>query len=134
MYKRIQWVHRIQTSIPDVREFVHHVYTGIRAHVAHEKLTREENTMGDFEKWLHEASEAIGVDYEVLEPRINDLLDLTKHVAHSPSRPAAPLTAFLVGVSAGKASGSNEDMSAKALESIKALVSIIEEKFPSSEE
>lgn len=90
--------------------------------------------MGDFEKWLHEASEAIGVDYEVLEPRINDLLDLTKHVAHGPSRPAAPLTAFLVGVSAGKASGSNEDMSDKALESIKALVSIIEEKFPSSEE
>ena len=40
--------------------------------------------MGDFEQWLREAAEELDVDYEILQPRINDLLDLTKHVAHGP--------------------------------------------------
>jgi len=91
--------------------------------------------MGDFEVWLREAAKQLDVDYEVLQPRINDLLDLTKHVAHGPSRPAAPLTAFLVGVSAGQvgASADAKVISDRALESIKTLVKVIEEKYPSDE-
>lgn len=91
--------------------------------------------MGDFEQWLREAAKELDVDYEILQPRINDLLDLTKHVAHGPSRPAAPLTAFLVGVSAGQVgAGADAKVSAdRALESIKALVKIIEERYPADE-
>ncbi|WP_297187856.1 DUF6457 domain-containing protein [uncultured Corynebacterium sp.] len=91
--------------------------------------------MGDFEVWLREAAKQLDVDYEVLQPRINDLLDLTKHVAHGPSRPAAPLTAFLVGVSAGQvgAAADAKVISDRALESIKTLVKVIEEKYPSDE-
>ena len=53
------------------------------------EVESKENTMGDFEKWLHEASEAIGVDYEVLEPRINDLLDLTTACSARPFPPGS---------------------------------------------
>ena len=53
-------------------------------------------------QWLLEACEVLDIDYEGFKAVIPDLLDLTRDVAHGPSRPAAPLTAFLVGVAAGR--------------------------------
>ncbi|MCF4005922.1 DUF6457 domain-containing protein [Corynebacterium uropygiale] len=50
-------------------------------------------------RWLADVAREVGVDPTVLDPAVNDVLDLTKAVAHGPSRPAAPLTAFLVGLS-----------------------------------
>lgn len=52
-------------------------------------------------EWLQAAAAELNVDPEVLGPVITELLDLTRDVAHGPSRPAAPLTAFMVGLSAG---------------------------------
>lgn len=42
------------------------------------------------------------------------ILDLTRTVAHEVARPAAPLTAFLVGVAAGRQDGSPEQVRAAA--------------------
>ncbi len=42
------------------------------------------------------------------------LLDLARDVAHGVARPAAPLTAFLVGLAAGRAGGSTADVRAAA--------------------
>lgn len=53
-------------------------------------------------QWLVAAGEVLGVPEQALTPIIPDLLDLTRDVAHGPSRPAAPLTAFLVGLAAGQ--------------------------------
>ncbi|AIG63673.1 hypothetical protein CATYP_02125 [Corynebacterium atypicum] len=53
-------------------------------------------------KWLVEAATQLGVAPDALTPVIRDLLDLTRDVAHGPSRPAAPLTSFLVGIAAGR--------------------------------
>lgn len=53
-------------------------------------------------QWLVAAGERLGVSSDALTPVIPDLLDLTRDVAHGPSRPAAPLTAFLVGLAAGQ--------------------------------
>lgn len=53
--------------------------------------------------WLEEAARGLGIDPASVHPLTKDLLDLTRDVAHGPSRPAAPLTAFLVGLAAGRA-------------------------------
>lgn len=52
--------------------------------------------------WLDAVVEELDLNHGSMRALIKDLLDLTKHVAHGPSRPAAPLTAFLVGVSVGR--------------------------------
>lgn len=52
--------------------------------------------------WIAEAKTALGIDLEVDVP---GLLDMTKDVAHGVARPAAPLTAFLVGYAAAQAGG-----------------------------
>ncbi|GAB3696054.1 DUF6457 domain-containing protein [Corynebacterium nasicanis] len=55
--------------------------------------------------WLHTAATELGIDPEITRELIGDILDLTRDVAHGPSRPAAPVTAFLVGLAAGRAGG-----------------------------
>ena len=52
-------------------------------------------------KWLVEAANALGLPPEDATRHIRALLDLTRDVAHNRSRPAAPLTAFLVGLASG---------------------------------
>ncbi|KKO79201.1 DUF6457 domain-containing protein [Corynebacterium sp. HMSC074H12] len=49
-------------------------------------------------QWLKEAAELIGASPEEATALVKELLDLTKDVAHTQSRPAAPLTAYLVGL------------------------------------
>jgi len=53
--------------------------------------------------WLESVSTELGQDPAVIRALVEDLLDLTRDVAHGPSRPAAPLTAFLVGLASGRA-------------------------------
>ncbi len=52
--------------------------------------------------WITEAKAVLGIDLEV---DVTGLLDMTKDVAHGVARPAAPLTAFLVGYAAAQAGG-----------------------------
>ncbi len=52
------------------------------------------------EHWTQALREELGITDPV---DIELLLDLTKDVAHNVARPAAPLTAFMVGLAAGKA-------------------------------
>ena len=49
-------------------------------------------------EWLQQVSAALDVDHAVVEASIPTLLDLVRDVAHGPSRPGAPLTAFTVGL------------------------------------
>lgn len=51
--------------------------------------------MEETEAWLAAAASALGIDGEMA---VNDLLALTRDVAHQVTRPAAPLTTYLVGV------------------------------------
>lgn len=59
--------------------------------------------MGTLEQWVALAGDALGLDPAAVD--ITELLDLTRDVAHGVARPAAPLTAFLVGLAAGRAGG-----------------------------
>lgn len=49
------------------------------------------------------------------------VLDLARDAAHGIARPAAPLTTFLVGLAAGRAGGSAEDVQRAAQAAIDAL-------------
>ena len=66
--------------------------------------------MNRLDAWMASAAKALDVDTSALQRDL--LLDLTRDVAHGVARPAAPLTAFLVGLSAGGAGGTAEDVRA----------------------
>jgi hypothetical protein len=62
------------------------------------------------EEWLAQAAEAVGLDGEVGGRHRDLVLDLARDVAHGVARPAAPLTTFLLGLAAGRAGGSDDDV------------------------
>lgn len=53
--------------------------------------------------WIRSLSEALRLDPDGVDR--DGILDLTKDAAHRVARPAAPLTAYLVGVAVGKSGG-----------------------------
>lgn len=58
--------------------------------------------------WLVDAAEALGLDPDDATSLIRELLDLTKDVAHLRSRPAAPLTAYVVGLASSSPAEARE--------------------------
>jgi hypothetical protein len=55
-------------------------------------------------EWVGAVARELGLEGAVDSGELVDVvLDLTSDVAHGVSRPAAPVTAFLVGVAAGRA-------------------------------
>lgn len=56
--------------------------------------------MAEMAQWLEAVSGEVGLDRELITTYQGPLLRLIGTVAHGPSRPAAPLTAFLVGYAA----------------------------------
>ena len=56
--------------------------------------------MAEMARWLEAVSEEVGLDQELISTYQSPLLRLIGTVAHGPSRPAAPLTACLVGYAA----------------------------------
>ncbi|GAB7181968.1 DUF6457 domain-containing protein [Kitasatospora sp. Ki12] len=61
-----------------------------------------ERTLDD---WIAEAKAELGIDLDV---DVRGLLDLARVVAHGVARPAAPLTAFLIGYAAAQQGGGPE--------------------------
>lgn len=57
------------------------------------------------DEWITAVKDELGIDLEV---DIGALLDLARDAAHGVARPAAPLTTFLVGYAAARASGGPE--------------------------
>ncbi|WIM71329.1 DUF6457 domain-containing protein [Corynebacterium suedekumii] len=66
---------------------------------------RKNENLDSAHRWLDTAATELDLDPALVRDLMRDLLDLTRDVAHGPSRPAAPVTAFLVGLSAGRAGG-----------------------------
>lgn len=54
--------------------------------------------MSTLEDW----TVAVCADLDITRPDTNAILRLAREVAHSVDRPAAPLTAYLVGVAVGR--------------------------------
>ena len=56
--------------------------------------------MTTLQNWIDAACAELGIDQAVVDERA--VLDLAREVAHQVDRPAAPVTAFLLGVAAGR--------------------------------
>lgn len=63
--------------------------------------------------WLEQVSADLGIPNEVTRSSVKEILDLTAAVAHNRSRPAAPVTAFLIGLAAGQAAAEATDRAAE---------------------
>ncbi len=58
--------------------------------------------MARMHAWLDQVAADSGVEPELVADNEDALLHLISTVAHGPSRPGAPLTAFIVGVAVGR--------------------------------
>ena len=56
--------------------------------------------MNTLDEWATAVCAELGLDPAALDPRL--VLDLARDVAHGVARPAAPLTAYLLGVAVGQ--------------------------------
>ena len=56
--------------------------------------------MSTLDEWAAAVCGELGLDPAALDPRL--VLDLARDVAHGVARPAAPLTAYLLGVAVGQ--------------------------------
>ncbi|MFY9263418.1 MAG: molybdopterin-guanine dinucleotide biosynthesis protein [Actinomycetaceae bacterium] len=56
--------------------------------------------MAQMDRWLKAVCEELGLDNSVMAEYQMHMLDLIGQIAHGPSRPGAPLTAYLIGVAA----------------------------------
>ena len=64
--------------------------------------------MSTLEEWTDAVVAELGIA-DLVDGRTRDLvLDMTKDVAHGVARPAAPLTAYLMGLAAGRAGSADE--------------------------
>lgn len=62
--------------------------------------------------WVDELSTALDVDPAATDVQL--VLDLARDAAHAVTRPAAPLTTFLVGLAAGLGGADRADVTAAA--------------------
>ncbi len=63
--------------------------------------------MNVLDAWLEQLARDLELDRDVLDQATlrGPVLDLTRDVAHGVARPAAPLSAYLVGLAAGRGGG-----------------------------
>jgi hypothetical protein len=67
-------------------------------------VVAESSDASALSEWVTAVVQELGLEGALDSARSVDMvLDLTSDVAHGVSRPAAPVTAFLVGVAAGRA-------------------------------
>lgn len=69
-------------------------------------------TASQLEAWVAALADELGLD--LTEVDVEGLLDVARDAAHSVTRPAAPLTTFLVGYAAGASVMTAEQASAAA--------------------
>jgi len=73
----------------------------------------DDDVDGILDAWAEELRAALGIDPEV---DVKAVLGLAGVAAHAVVRPAAPLTTYLVGYTAGRAAALGEDPAAAAAE------------------
>ena len=56
--------------------------------------------MSTLDRWIEAACAELGVEAALVDQRM--ILDLARDAAHQVDRPAAPVTAFLLGVAVGR--------------------------------
>lgn len=114
------------TRLPDTAGAAFDCDTWPQVRAARERSGSMENVLED---WIAAVKAELGIDLDV---DVAGLLDMTKVAAHNVVRPAAPLTAFLVGYAAAQAGG-GPDAVADALRRAEALAAAYEHPAPGPE-
>lgn len=70
--------------------------------------------MSELDRWVQRLREELGLDPDLVLD-IGAILDLARVAAHEVDRPAAPLTTFIVGYAAGRASGAGDPVPVEVL-------------------
>ena len=88
----------------------------------------ETRKMAAMDAWLDDVCAELGVDRELVRASTPGMLRLIGRVAHGPSRPGAPLTAFVVGLAAAGAAGADdvEARAAAVLERVDAVGGLVD--------
>jgi len=69
--------------------------------------------MSTLDDWIIDASRALEIPADSIPADLrNDLLDLTRDVAHGVARVAGPLTTYLVGIAVGRGQAPSAAMAA----------------------
>ncbi|GAA1644035.1 hypothetical protein GCM10009790_26770 [Georgenia ruanii] len=104
--------------------------------MAHERDTRvrgdEAEKMAAMNRWLDAVCAELDVDRAVLDANSSALLALISDVAHGPSRPGAPVTAFLVGLAAARAGGDVAAAAGDRIAQVRRLVAAWETPGPAA--
>lgn len=85
----------------------------------------ETDTMAVMDRWLGAVCAELSLDRSVVDASTVELLALIKAVAHGPSRPGAPMTAFLIGLASGAAAADPQSQSAAVAERIAAVSGLV---------
>lgn len=72
--------------------------------------------------FLEGVAERLDLDPAIVSETMPYLLGMTKHVAHNAIRPAAPLSAFLVGLAVGSAGDLSQDAVRARIETVEQVV------------
>ncbi|MFI2753704.1 DUF6457 domain-containing protein [Cellulomonas sp. P22] len=85
----------------------------------------ESQKMAVMNTWLDGVCAELGVERSVMDANAPGLLRLISDVAHGPTRPGAPLTAFLVGLAGAGASVDPAEQARVVATSITAVESLV---------
>ncbi|MBO9567206.1 MULTISPECIES: DUF6457 domain-containing protein [Cellulomonas] len=88
--------------------------------------------MDALQRWMDDVVPALGVDPDLVSATTDDVLDMVRDVAHGVVRPGAPLTAYLVGLAAGRAAAEGQDPAAAVRDGLAQVDALVRAWEPTS--
>jgi len=88
--------------------------------------------MDALQEWTRQVAPVLGLDAGLLAATQDDVLDMVRDVAHGVVRPAAPLTAYLVGLAAGRAAAQGDDPAAAVRDALAQVDALLSARGPSA--
>lgn len=88
--------------------------------------------MDTLHEWNGLVATALDVDPAVVAATQDDVLDMVRDVAHGVVRPAAPLTAYVVGLAAGRAAAQGVDVAAAVADALARVDGLLSARAPAA--
>ncbi|MBO0926429.1 molybdopterin-guanine dinucleotide biosynthesis protein MobA [Cellulomonas sp. zg-ZUI199] len=84
--------------------------------------------MDALQDWTGRAAPALGVDPALVAATQDEVLEMVRDVAHGVLRPAAPLTAYVVGLAAGRAAAGGDDPETAVRDALARVAELLSEE------
>lgn len=88
--------------------------------------------MDAMQEWTGQVAATLGVDPALVAQTQDDVLDMVRDVAHGVLRPAAPLTAFVVGLAAGRAQADGADAATAVRDALAQVRVLLSDRTPTA--